>query len=134
MTTPIEGPVRMVDGPDHTHAPFYVIPFDKDGTCVGPRTRDRLVDDAKAASDIFLFSHGWNNTWPTALNRYNDFISQYLAVRAHIADPPRAGYRPTLAGVFWPSAVLVGADEQAPLIAAALDAQAISAETEDLSS
>lgn len=131
-TQPIEGPVREVEGPNDIQAPFYVIPFDKDGTCVGPRTRDRLVEDAKPATDIFLFSHGWNNTWPTALNRYNEFITQYLAVRAMLTDPPVAGYRPLLAGVFWPSAVLVGSDEQAPAIAAAPEGAAAPPDTESL--
>jgi hypothetical protein len=116
---PIEGPVRTVEGPNEITAPFYVIPFDKQGTCIGPRTRDRLVEDAKNATDIFLFSHGWNNTWPTALNRYNEFITAYLAIRAMLPKPPVPGYRPLLAGVFWPSAVLVDSDEQAPVIAAA---------------
>ncbi|MBB3753738.1 hypothetical protein FHT44_006260 [Mycolicibacterium sp. BK634] len=132
MTTPLEGPTRVVDGPGNTRAPFYVIPFDKEGTCVGPRTRQRLLGDATTASDIFLFSHGWNNTWPTALNRYNEFITAYLAVRQHITGPPRPGYAPVLAGVFWPSAVLVGADEQAPQIAAAPDLGALAPDTQDL--
>ena len=115
--SPIVGPIRVVDGPDGTKAPFYVVPFDKDGTCVGPRTRDLLVADAKDATDIFLFSHGWNNTWPTAVNRYEEFIAKYLEARQQVPGPPRPEYRPLLAGVFWPSAVLVGSDEQAPVIA-----------------
>jgi hypothetical protein len=99
-------------------APFFVIPFDERGTCTGPATRDRLVALASSATDVYVFSHGWNTDWRSATSRYDQFIRSYVALRAHEWPQPDRRYRPILAGVFWPSAALVAPDEQAPDIAA----------------
>jgi len=37
------GPYREVDVPGGGKAPFYVIPFDEDGVCTGPVTRQHLL-------------------------------------------------------------------------------------------
>jgi pimeloyl-ACP methyl ester carboxylesterase len=99
-------------------APFYVIPFDEDGVCTGPVTRQHLVDalGREPYTDVFLFSHGWNNTWPSAIRRYEDFIAGFARSRA---EHPLRGqdFRPLLVGVFWPSAILVGQTDRAPAIA-----------------
>src|SRR5689334_2117888 len=61
--TLIVGPVRTVAGLGGAGVPFYVIPFEKRGVCVGPQSRDMLTEEARQATDIFVFSHGWNNVW-----------------------------------------------------------------------
>ena len=117
---PIRGPYREVDVAGGGTAPFYVIPFDEDGVCTGPVTRQHLLDTLgrSTATDVFLFSHGWNNTWSSAIERYESFIAGFAATRAQY---PLGGqdFRPLLVGVFWPSAVLVQPTERAPDIAGA---------------
>ena len=114
---PVAGPYRQINLPDAGSAPFYVIPFDKDGACTAPRTRAALVSQLAAGqpSHVFLFSHGWNNTWPSAIKKYEDFITGFARSRA--AHPLSGQFRPVLIGVFWPSAALVQDEEQAPVIA-----------------
>jgi hypothetical protein len=118
MAGPLTGPLSAVRLPDGSTAPFFVVPFDADGVCTGPRTAGDAVDAAAGATDVFLFSHGWNNDWGTATGRYTDFLKQYAAVRAQRWEPPTRPYRPVLVGVFWPSEALVSEDRRAPDIAA----------------
>lgn len=115
------GPYRVVRTPDGTELPFYIIPFDKHGRCEGPRTRDQLLDRVSVGdlTDVFLFSHGWNNDWTVATRRYNHFLEGYLGMRERLGLPVPAGFRALLAGVFWPSTALAfGQDEEGPAIAA----------------
>jgi hypothetical protein len=69
-------------------------------------------------TDICLFSHGWNNDWKDATDRYQSFIDGYSKLRAarNLALPD--GYRPLLVGVFWPSIGLLTEREHAPQILA----------------
>ncbi len=93
---------------DGVEVPYYVIPFDKEGVCTAPATRRHLVDAAGAGvTDIYLFSHGWNNDWSVVEpgGMYDRFIDGFLDLtRRH--GRPRPGARPLLVGVFWPSIVL----------------------------
>ena len=115
---PLTGPMTTIQLPDGTAVPFYVVPFDADGACSGPQAAAGAVTDAAGATDVFLFSHGWNNDWAAAIGRYNDFLHQYSAVRAEQWEPPTRPYKPVLVGVFWPSEALVAPADQAPDIAA----------------
>src|SRR5574340_878637 len=58
--------------PDGFRAPFYALRFDAEGRSMGPRTQQHLVDALGGGThtDIYLFSHGWNNDWATALGKY----------------------------------------------------------------
>lgn len=114
---PISGPYRQIGLPDGESAPFYMIPFDRDGACTAPRTRAALIGGltANPPSHVFLFSHGWNNDWPGAIKKYEEFIDGFARTRA--AHPYRGQFRPLLIGVFWPSAVLVRKEDEAPVIA-----------------
>src|SRR5215207_1778501 len=51
---PQTGPLTVVDLPDGTKAPFYVVPFDAEGACSGPRAAGDAVADAARATDVFL--------------------------------------------------------------------------------
>lgn len=113
------GPWKTLPGPGGTSVPFYIVTFDEDGTCTSPATRDHLVGAAAGATDVFLFSHGWNNDWATATGAYDQFVSRYVPLRQSFWDPPTRPYRPVLVGVFWPSAVLVWPDERGPDFAGA---------------
>ena len=112
------GPYRTLALANGTEIPYYIIPFDEEGRCVGPQTRRHLVEHAGGFSDIFMFSHGWNNDWTVATQRYESFIEGFMKMRQEQGIPLPDGYKPLLVGIFWPSAVLVSDDEQAPTIAA----------------
>jgi hypothetical protein len=102
------GPYRTLHLTNGTEIPYYIIPFDDEGRCVGPQTRRHLLDHAGEFSDIFLFSHGWNNDWTVATRRYESFIQGFMDLRQEQGIAAPEGYRPLLVGIFWPSAVLVG--------------------------
>lgn len=112
------GPYRTLALANGTAIPYYIIPFDEEGRCVGPQTRRHLVEHAGGFSDIFMFSHGWNNDWTVATQRYENFIEGFMKMRQEQGIPVPDGYKPLLVGIFWPSAVLVSDDEGAPTIAA----------------
>jgi hypothetical protein len=116
------GPYRTLRADDGTQIPYYIVSFDKEGRCDAPQTRAHLVDHARQYSDIFVFSHGWNNDWKTATGRYESFIDGFMRMRQSQGLTPPPGYTPLLIGVFWPSAVLVAEDEEAPRIAGSVGA------------
>jgi hypothetical protein len=96
-----------------------MLPFDKDGTCTGPLTRDDLLAAVKPGkfTDIILFSHGWNNTWFDAVKLYEGFIVGYTEMlKNHGLAYPRE-VRPLLVGISWPSIALVMPWEAGPQIA-----------------
>jgi hypothetical protein len=111
--------VRTVESGE-AKIPWYLIPFDERGRCTGPATRQELLDMVRAGgfTNIFLFSHGWNNTWKDATAAYEGFIRGFMQMRKerNLSLPP--DYKPLLVGVFWPSIILVTSDEKAPQIAA----------------
>jgi len=112
------GPYRTLALGNGTEVPYYIIPFDDEGRCVGPQTRRHLIENAAGFSDIFMFSHGWNNDWTVATQRYESFIEGFMKMRQEQRIPVADDYKPLLVGIFWPSAVLVSGDEEAPTIAA----------------
>ncbi|MGH8903427.1 MAG: hypothetical protein ACRDYA_17585 [Egibacteraceae bacterium] len=115
------GPYRTLQTGEGVSVPYYIVPFDEEGRCSGPRTRAELVARVGAGSfsDIFVFSHGWNNGWKQATERYEHFITGYMRQRQEFGLPVPGGFRPLLVGIFWPSKLLVGAEDRAPAIAAA---------------
>ncbi|HZB27655.1 MAG TPA: hypothetical protein VE282_03760 [Gemmatimonadales bacterium] len=114
------GPYEMLDVGLAARVPWYVIPFDKQGTSTAPKTRAHLLATLGVGgfTDVFLFSHGWNNDWSAATDRYRRFIDEFSAVRGKQPALPGA-YRPLLIGVFWPSTALVLPWEKPPAMAAA---------------
>jgi hypothetical protein len=116
------GPYRTLALDGGVEMPYYIVPFDKRGVCQGPRPRQHLVDTLAddPFSDVFLFSHGWNNDWTVATRRYEDFIEGYRDLRRRESLPFPPGYRPLLVGIFWPSTALVfGERERGPGFATA---------------
>jgi hypothetical protein len=117
MTNTENIPWKMLAS-DLGDVPFYVIQFDKHGDCTSPVALDHLVETSKTKTDIFLFSHGWNNDWNAATSRYDRFVQRFLDVRRQRWNPPSRSFAPVLVGVFWPSAALVAPWERGPDIAA----------------
>lgn len=104
MTTQLPaGPYRTLTTPEGGSFPYYIIPFDADGVCTGPLTRAHLIEHLRGVTDIFLFSHGWNNDWSAATKRYEEFIKGFQVLRTSQALAMPADYKPLLVGVFWPS-------------------------------
>ncbi|MET0716475.1 MAG: hypothetical protein ABWY57_16335 [Mycetocola sp.] len=102
-------------------APYFIIPFDERGSCVGPRAQEELIRQSADATDVYLFSHGWNNDWSGATSLYRRFVDEFLKVRNEYWPEPDRPYEPILAGAFWPSILLVDESEAAPTIAGAND-------------
>ena len=121
MATP--GPLFHVTAPDGHQAPFYAVQFDKDGLSKSPLTNAHLVQTLRDGdfTDVFVFCHGWNNDWDTALARYRAFITEFQDIRAERHVDLGRDYRPLLCGVFWPSTALVMPWEQGPDLAALAD-------------
>ena len=117
----INGPWKTVTGPGGARVPFYIIRFDKRGVCTSPASLAHLVDASAGATDVFLFSHGWNNDWAAATRRYEQFVTLFTKAHAAHWHPESRDFRPVLVGVHWPSTVLVWDDEQGPDIAGDLE-------------
>ena len=74
------------------------VPFDEFGDFVDRPGFDAfLASVADAPTDVFLLSHGWNNSSTDATQLYAGLMGQLAAV----ADAP--DYRPLAVGVIWPS-------------------------------
>lgn len=119
-TTLPAGPYRVLTIEGDVQVPFYIIPFDKRGQCVGPETRQHLIEALRTGgyTDVFLFSHGWNNDWSVSVRRYESFIDGFAQMRRARNLPRPAGYKPLLVGIFWPSTALVFTEkEKGPQIA-----------------
>ncbi|GAA2515833.1 hypothetical protein [Pilimelia columellifera] len=116
----VVGPFEQLSLPDGGAAPLYLLRYDASGGLSSPQTAQRLREDAAAgATDVFLFSHGWNNVFGQALTRYRSFIAGYLAQRVELGLPTPSPYRPLLVGLVWPSASFLRPGEEGPQIAAA---------------
>ena len=117
----IEGSYRTFTTAAGTAVPWYVIPFDERGRCKSPVTRSYLMKALEAGdfTHVFLFSHGWNNGWMDAVERYEDFIRGFAAMSERQAVATGPDYRPLVIGVFWPGISLVLPWERAPQFAAA---------------
>ena len=101
------GPYAEVPIDGGERAPFYALRFDRDGRTEAPLTEQHLLDTLRQSeyTDVYLFSHGWNNDWQTALKHYTDFIAAYQELRRHDGIRFDRSYRPLLAGICWPSTV-----------------------------
>ena len=106
------GPYRTLTSVEGEPFPYYIVPFDEDGLCAGPATQAHLLDHAAGYSDVFVFSHGWNNDWRTATERFESFITGFQQQRRSLGLAMPAGYKPLLVGVFWPSQALEWFDSE----------------------
>lgn len=84
--------------------PFWTLGFDEEGR---PRNssavEDFVSEVAKERTDLFIFSHGWNNDETMAMALYSAFLGE---MRKLLEDPGRPRKRPArlaAAGIVWPS-------------------------------
>jgi hypothetical protein len=112
------GPAEQISIGGGKSADLYLLRFDEHGRLQSPQTAQLAVEAAKSASDVFFFSHGWNNIYIDALTRYRDFTAGFVAQRAALGLPVPANYSPLLIGVIWPATWFVLESEEGPDIAA----------------
>lgn len=119
------GPYEHVPVLEGVQAPFYLLRFDADGRSGGPQTQQHLVEAMRTGgfTDLYFFSHGWNNDFATSLSYYRNFIGGYGRMRRDMKLSYGRPYRPVLAGVIWPSTALVLPWEQGPRFAGEQDDQ-----------
>jgi hypothetical protein len=112
------GPYAEISITDDYKAPFYALRFDKDGRSQGPRTRQHLLESLPGDyTDVYVFCHGWNNDWGTALGRYQEFFSTFRTLVTDNQLDLGRSCRPILVGIFWPSTALVMPGERGPQFA-----------------
>jgi hypothetical protein len=81
--------------------PHWEARFDDKGAAVDPAALGALVDEAAAGlTDLFIFSHGWNNDLATARDLYQRFFAQLQQV---LASRPASAAKIGTVGLFWPS-------------------------------
>jgi len=104
MTTKVYPQLVTHDG---LKVPFHVVRFGKKGEFEAPSDKEEVVEAASKATDIFFFSHGWNNDWKTALySRYIAFFESYDKMRKTHGIPQLKDYKPIMVGMYWPATVL----------------------------
>jgi pimeloyl-ACP methyl ester carboxylesterase len=113
---PAHRPYGHFDLPDGRKAPWYMVPFDEQGHCQATKTTESIIQEIKSQgtspfTDIFLFSHGWNNDWEDANNLYYCWITQYLEF--HKANNGRR-INPLFVGIVWPSTAFALPGEEPP--------------------
>jgi hypothetical protein len=83
--------------------PYWTLEFDEDGGPVDPAAADRCLAEVAAGplSDLFVFSHGWNNDRRRARQLYEEFFTEMRGVIQ--ARGTAQGATPGVAGIIWPS-------------------------------
>ena len=110
----VEGPFDTVDLGGGTSTGLYLLRYDTDGSLLSPRTQGKLLEELPHVSDVFVFSHGWNNDFAVAAKNYKRFIQGFV-------QQGSGGCTPLLVGVVWPSTSLLMPWEEGPQIAAGPD-------------
>jgi hypothetical protein len=114
----VVGPYLSYDVGGSVTADLYLLRYGEDGRLLSRQTEQMLKGALADVSDVFLFSHGWNNTFADAAKSYRDFIEGYMKERADVGIPIPVGYKPLLIGVIWPSTSFLLPWEDGPQIAA----------------
>lgn len=86
--------------------PFWTIEFQKNGQPTDASAVDQFINEVKARnlSDLFLFSHGWNNDRTVALALYQRFFEEMSRILSDNNFPKKNRSATIgLAGVIWPS-------------------------------
>lgn len=86
--------------------PYWEVRFDDRARLAEPARVEALLADLprQALTDLFLFSHGWNNDRQMARNLYGAFFATLRAVLDN--PPPDAAQRPATIGtlgIIWPA-------------------------------
>lgn len=85
--------------------PFWPVAFNERGEVVRQSAVDNLLRgiEAEAITDLFIFSHGWNNTAADARDLYQRFFAQVRAVLDARPAPAPQAITAGVVGIIWPS-------------------------------
>lgn len=85
--------------------PFWLLAFDENGQPKRPSDLDAFVDEVKSQnlSDLFIFSHGWNNDPAIARSLYERFFTEIRKVLDDPNLPRRREATIGVTGIIWPS-------------------------------
>lgn len=85
--------------------PFWLLAFDERGRAVDPNALASYAPEiaAQNLTDLFIFSHGWNNDARMAKGLYEAFFKLVEAVLADASVQKKRQPKAGVAGVFWPS-------------------------------
>jgi hypothetical protein len=109
----VEGPFEQVDVGGSRLADLYLLRYAADGSLISKQSQEGFVQSLAGRTDVFFFSHGWNNTVDFAVAAYRRFISGY----ASQGGGPGVLDNPVLVGVVWPSISFNMPWEDGPFIA-----------------
>jgi hypothetical protein len=86
--------------------PLWILEFRKDGRPADAATIEAFVSEviAQRITDVFIFSHGWNNDKTTALSLYHRFFGEMIKILGDAQVPKKKpDVKVGLAGIVWPS-------------------------------
>jgi hypothetical protein len=109
----VESPFEQVDIGGGRPADLYLLRYAADGSLISKQSQEGLVQSLAGRTDVFFFSHGWNNTFDAAAGAYRRFITGYVSQ----GGGPGALDKPVLVGVVWPSISFTMPWEEGPFIA-----------------
>jgi hypothetical protein len=113
----VDGPFEQVDVGGGRSADLWLLRYAEDGSLISTNAQEGLLQSLADRTDVFFFSHGWNNTFGTAAANYRQFVQGYAAQ----GSGPGALDKPTLVGVIWPSTSFTMPWENGPFIAGESD-------------
>lgn len=93
--------------------PFWELRFDKNAKPVDKTALDTFLREVKdqGLTDLFVFSHGWNNDPATARRLYKGFFGEVRKLLDNAGIAKQRQVKAGTAGVIWPSILLP--DEEA---------------------
>ena len=75
--------------------PYLEVEFDKDGNQLNER-----IQISEDTTDVYVISHGWNNSRQAAQNLYRDFFTNFKEV---VPSRSLGNRELTIIGIIWPS-------------------------------
>src|SRR3974390_3932377 len=94
-----------------THTPYVILAFDKSGVerqddpdGINGLISAKILHELRQspATDLFVFSHGWQGDMGAAIFQYDRWIDSLLTLSAD-SGKMGAGFRPARIGLPWPS-------------------------------
>jgi hypothetical protein len=85
--------------------PFWILTFDKEGRPDDADSLSRFPVEVKqeGITDLFIFSHGWNNDRSAAMTLYQTFFGEMSKILEDKRFPKKGSIQVGFAGVIWPS-------------------------------
>src|SRR4051812_7287951 len=92
--------------------PYYEVQFTKEAAINDPKEVQRAVDgiSKEQITDLFTFSHGWNNDMDEARELYKDFFASMRQVIDQGKAPGLAKRKCAVLAILWPSKKFADSD------------------------